>query len=493
MCSVKNRLIKLSALFIAAFLLSVSVFRADKAFAQEEDTSSSETAVTDSDDEEYDTQTPLPAKYDPRPDGVSRIREQIWGTCWAQAGISTFESWLISQGIEDNDIQLSVEDVLWWAQDSWVMRSRGDGGRSASVTGYLQTVGARSEEDIPYLDAPAEEDDYLLEFYGMGRNQRPENYDTAPVLYEVTDMIFFTEAEPEEIKALIMKYGAVSTLYRDSVEQFNEKTSAIWDRYDEKNEANHAVSVIGWDDDYPKENFLEVSGHLPENDGAWIIKNSYGENYGSDGGFTYISYEDEYIFKNCDPLEYSYCIAGAREPEDQNCYLTDQNGAVSFMAFPEEENAVWANVYEFGEDEQITEVSFVTWTKSGTYQVYYAPLSEDAPDADMSSWTLLSEGELEHAGYMTVPSEWEEAVPEGKGAIILSITGESPSIGTEEPLYRDGSRTLYNPIHDRGSAFMLKDGNFVTAEIERTISEDFSHMEKPDISLRAYTKAISGD
>ena len=37
---------------------------------------------------------------------------------------------------------------------------------------------------------------------------------------------------------------------------------------------NHAVTIIGWDDDYPADNFLE--GHRPPQDGAWLVKNSWG-------------------------------------------------------------------------------------------------------------------------------------------------------------------------------------------------------------------------
>ena len=38
--------------------------------------------------------------------------------------------------------------------------------------------------------------------------------------------------------------------------------------------ANHAVVIIGWDDNYPKENFLE--GHQPPENGAWLVRNSWG-------------------------------------------------------------------------------------------------------------------------------------------------------------------------------------------------------------------------
>ncbi|MBR4445309.1 MAG: hypothetical protein IKS37_05390 [Solobacterium sp.] len=37
---------------------------------------------------------------------------------------------------------------------------------------------------------------------------------------------------------------------------------------------NHAVTIVGWDDNYPRENF--ISEHMPPENGAWLVKNSSG-------------------------------------------------------------------------------------------------------------------------------------------------------------------------------------------------------------------------
>ena len=274
----------------------------------------------------------LPAAYDPRPEGTSAVREQQWGICWAMAGISTMESALIRQKLADPSIQLSTEDVLWWAnvneRGGWASQRRNDGGYSLAVCGYLTTAGARSLQDIPDLGKPSDPDDVITNFYGEGENQRPENYDTAPVLFEATGVAFYENPTMEEIKRAILACGAVGTTMCDDPEMFNEETAAQWQPWNELSSANHAVSIVGWDDAFPKESFLPArDGSLPEKDGAWLIKNSYGTSYGSDGGFLHVSYEDGYVFN--DLLCPSYAVASAAAPTGDKRHMLDEFGPVN--------------------------------------------------------------------------------------------------------------------------------------------------------------------
>ena len=100
------------------------------------------------------------------------------------------------------------------------------------------------------------------------------------------------------IKYAVREYGAVFATYHHQGEGTSGgvnpyKDSPYW-KADEAayymgsyQQANHAVCIVGWDDNYPKEIFNQ---HVM-NDGAFICQNSWGTYFGDDGIF-YVSYED---------------------------------------------------------------------------------------------------------------------------------------------------------------------------------------------------------
>jgi multiple sugar transport system permease protein len=51
-----------------------------------------------------------------------------------------------------------------------------------------------------------------------------------------------------------------------------------WCQYDDSTDLcmNHMVTVVGWDDNFPKENFKTGKGGMPSQNGAFLIKNSWG-------------------------------------------------------------------------------------------------------------------------------------------------------------------------------------------------------------------------
>ena len=86
------------------------------------------------------------------------------------------------------------------------------------------------------------------------------------------------------IKRAIMDYGAVFTpVYTKSISMPYDSTIGYY-IYNNVSVRNHAVSIVGWDDN------IKIPGAPGK--GAWIAKNSWGESWGNDGYF-YLSYYDK--------------------------------------------------------------------------------------------------------------------------------------------------------------------------------------------------------
>lgn len=104
--------------------------------------------------------------------------------------------------------------------------------------------------------------------------------------YYLKDAWRYDENSRDELKAGIKDYGPIAVAVCD-----NTSYKRYYDGYFTMNDANpdnldHAVIIIGWDDNFPKEYF-----HVPaQNNGAWICQNSKSKGWGNDGIY-YVSYE----------------------------------------------------------------------------------------------------------------------------------------------------------------------------------------------------------
>ena len=120
--------------------------------------------------------------------------------------------------------------------------------------------------------------------YGDGKT----NEDLTPVKH-VQEIQMIESKDLQKIKEMVYKYGGVqSSLYTtmlnstDYSRYYNADTYAYC--YVGMEKPNHDVVIIGWDDNYPKENFNTNI----ESDGAFICQNSWGTDFG-DNGIFYVS------------------------------------------------------------------------------------------------------------------------------------------------------------------------------------------------------------
>ncbi len=223
-------------------------------------------------------------------------------------------------------------------------REEGDGGCVSDVIRYAEMYGIPLESEIPYKDFSKDE---------YSKIENAKLVATVKSAVEFPDSSDCSNDEEkasirELAKAHIMQYGSVKANIASpngGTEYFNEQTNSLYYKKGMK-AGGHAVSIVGWDDNYSKDNFKIK----PEHDGAWIVLNSWGENWG-DKGYFYISYDDESLTQMYGVIDtddykpktqYTYaqtlrCNQGRMITDDNGNCLANQFFGVKFNKKSEEE------------------------------------------------------------------------------------------------------------------------------------------------------------
>lgn len=206
--------------------------------------------------------------------------------CWAFSLASNLETSLLTR--EQKYYDLSEEQLAYfWANrvndplgntpNDKITRTQSNyhgtgNGRVASF--FLSTwSGMTTEEKVPFQSSAVTWPDSLA-------------YDTSAYMEDA----IFSQYTVDRAKQLLMEYNSVSAMIYMLDNYYYPDTASY--SCPQSGLVNHAVTIVGWDDTYSKENFPSASG--VNNDGAWIVKNSYGKNWGKNGYF-YLSYEDKSI------------------------------------------------------------------------------------------------------------------------------------------------------------------------------------------------------
>ena len=234
--------------------------------------------------------------------------------------------------------------------------------------------------------------------------------------------------EPDEImdvKKAILTYGAVSTAYCSDSDFLNQTTYAHYSRT--RYSVDHAVTVVGWDDNYSRTNFSSASGGTPNSNGAWLVKNSWGTDWGLNGYF-WLSYEDATI---------GYFSAIDVVPADTYDNLYSHDGGVSPTYYSTSISPV-ANVFVAEKDELLSTVGIVaydTTPKQSNYdytiKIYKNPTNLNASTSGFNFTNLVytQTGSFEHTGYLNIDLSTPVGLRKGD-TFVISVDSEAP-IGTD--------------------------------------------------------------
>lgn len=152
-------------------------------------------------------------------------------------------------------------------------REVGSGGNTSLAMAYLTNGnGAINENEMPFEDNENKIDISAIQ----NKKVVTQIYDTIDFpSYSITED---TTAIKQQMKEHIKNYGGITASIHGAQlmsDYYNNSTGAIYCDNQYKCPQNHAVLVIGWDDNFDKNNFNEA--HRPKSNGAWIIKNSWGD------------------------------------------------------------------------------------------------------------------------------------------------------------------------------------------------------------------------
>ena len=461
------------------------------------------------------------------PENMVTKNQQDTGTCYAFASLAALESTLALK-----DYKLGNTPVVYDFSERHMEyatsktftdgintkghnREVGDGGTIGIPTAYLTNgTGAIEESAMPF-----ENNENKISLSSI-QNKKVVTQVNDTRDFASYDSTKDTTVIKQQMKEHIMNYGAIDAgIHGASILNncYNIETGAIYCSDSEQYPVNHAVIIVGWDDNYSVENFQE--GNRPKNNGAWIIRNSWGTEYRltleqmkmivyynfkgteydegwtseadvqddfakyifeqlgftienneavvqlGENGFMYISYEDVNIYSDLTGI-----IDAQTEIDYENIYQYDYYG--SFLPLPFSVSKIYlATVF----DKATTGVEYLTQVginaaEQYTCKVYVNPNGTSTAKKDLQQIQLQAgEAETFGAGYHTLEFKEPLKITGNNFAVVLEIQGAQTNeinIMSEFNFGEYFSEEMYSgsPLHFYDNVTMSNGKCFITTE-----------------------------
>ncbi len=391
-----------------------------------------------------------PSVYDLRTLGeVSSVKNQgDCGCCWTFAAYGSLESYLLPS-------------ESWDFSENNLKNTNGFDGGPCTGGGYTKSTAylARWSGPVTEADDP----------YNPSSGISPSHL---PVQKHVQAVYFLPNRggplDNNNIKWALTNYGGVVSHMGMDKNAYYDATHYTYYYSGPDTLEGHSVTIVGWDDTFDK-NLFSASSGVPPGNGAFIVKNSWGSQWGERGYF-YVSYYDSCIGKSC-----AVFTANPTTNYD-HVYQYDLLGLVNRFGY-KDDTAWFANVFTATENEQLSAVSFYTVTLNAQCEIYVYTDPTSGPIGP--DRYVGPSGTIPAPGYHTVQLNTKVPLTAGHNFSVV-IKLRTPNYNYPIP--------IEEPEEGYSSAASARAGQSYTSHYGTSWSDFTSLYANTNVCLKAFTR-----